>query len=247
MAIAPAITVIVFIYLAATKSDVLIIATPILIVWAVSPMVEWWLGLPVPSRKTKVTEDQQFYLRELARKTWAFFENLVGPDDNWLPPDNLQEYPIPVVAHRTSPTNIGLSLLANLAAHDFGYATTDQLLQRTGNTFTTMEKLDRYFGHFFNWYDTQSLRTLHPRYISSVDSGNLAGHLLTLRQGLLGLKDQKIVSDKVLNALHDTVRVAVASDVEKSSLLLQFKKKFEESQEIGLVDLITLKNYLENR
>ncbi len=209
-------------------------------------MIEWWLGLPVPSRKTKVTEDQQLYLRELARKTWAFFENLVGPDDNWLPPDNLQEYPIPVVAHRTSPTNIGISLLANLAAHDFGYATMDQLLQRTANTFSTMEKLDRYFGHFFNWYDTQTLKTLHPRYISSVDSGNLAGHLLTLRQGLLGLKAQKIVEPKLLNGIHDTTRVAIAYDADNHAPLLQFKKIFDEHLNADPVNLIDLKAHLEN-
>ncbi|HEX6223905.1 MAG TPA: glucoamylase family protein [Chryseolinea sp.] len=246
MAIAPAIAAIVFLYLAFARPDVLIFATPILIVWAVSPMVEWWLGLPLPSRKTKITDDQRSYLRELSRKTWAFFENLVGPDDNWLPPDNLQEYPIPVVAHRTSPTNIGLSLLANLAAHDFGYSTTDELLQRTANTFATMEKMDRYFGHFFNWYDTQSLKTLHPRYISSVDSGNLAGHLLTLRQGLLGLKTKKIAGPTLFEGLHDTLRVAISYDAHKHPDLLQLKTVFEESLDANLASLTDLKIFLEN-
>ena len=246
MAIAPIIAALVFIYLATSRPEVLIIATPILIIWAVSPMAEWWLGLPIPSRKTKVTEEQQLYLRELARKTWAFFENLVGPDDNWLPPDNLQEYPIPVVAHRTSPTNIGISLLANLAAFDFGYATAHQLLQRTANTFSAMEKLDRYFGHFFNWYDTQTLRTLHPRYISSVDSGNLAGHLLTLRQGLLGLKGKKIVGPALLNGIYDTARVASAYDADSHPELFQFKKIIEEQLEENSVNLIDLKVQLEN-
>ena len=202
MAIAPIIAALVFIYLATSRPEVLIIATPILIIWAVSPMAEWWLGLPIPSRKTKVTEEQQLYLRELARKTWAFFENLVGPDDNWLPPDNLQEYPIPVVAHRTSPTNIGISLLANLAAFDFGYATAHQLLQRTANTFSAMEKLDRYFGHFFNWYDTQTLKDAASPIHFICGQRQFSRAFVTLRQGLLGLKGKKIVGSNLLNGIY---------------------------------------------
>ena len=246
MAIAPAVAAIIFIFLIIFNFEALIVAAPILVAWAVSPTVEWWLGLPVPKRKTKVTAEQQLYLRELARKTWAFFENLVGVADNWLPPDNLQEYPISVVAHRTSPTNIGLSLLANLAAHDFGYSTTTELLRRTGNTLSTMEGLDRYFGHFFNWYDTQSLRPLHPRYISTVDSGNLAGHLLTLRQGLLGLKHKKILHPGIMDALHDTLRVSIASDPHEHSAILQFKKVFEENSDITSLNLKGIRKRLED-
>jgi hypothetical protein len=155
------------------------------------------------SIKIKVTAEQRNYLRELARKTWAFFEDLIGPEDNWLPPDNLQQYPIPVVAHRTSPTNIGLSLLANLTAYDFGYITTGRLLQRSELTLDTMEKLERHQGHFYNWYDTTTLKILNPKYISTVDSGNLAGHLLTLRQGLVSLPDERLFSAKLIDGLHD--------------------------------------------
>ena len=109
---------------------------------------------------------------------------LLVQEDNWLPPDNYQENPVAVIAHRTSPTNMGLALLANLSAYDFGYITTGQLIDRTSNTFKTMETLEQYRGHFFNWYDTKSLKPLPPLYISSVDSGNISGHLLTLSQGL---------------------------------------------------------------
>src|SRR5690606_38243717 len=171
------------------------------------PFLVWWISKPLAAFKTRITTDQRDYLRLLTRKTWAFFEDLVGPEDNWLPPDNLQEYPVPVVAHRTSPTNIGLSLLANLSAYDFGYITTTQLVDRTTNTFATLDKLDRYQGHFYNWVDTRTLQSLHPRYISTVDSGNMAGHLLTLRQGLLELPGQKIIQPKVIEGLKDTLRV----------------------------------------
>ena len=128
-------------------------------------------------------------------------------ENNWLPPDNFQETPAPIVAHRTSPTNIGLSLLANLAAHDFGYVTTGLLLSRTRNTFETLQKLERYRGHFFNWYDTQTLQPLNPRYVSTVDSGNLAGHLLTLRQGLLELDRDVLVPARWFVGFADTLAV----------------------------------------
>src|SRR5205823_13413813 len=98
-----------------------------------------------------------------------------------------QEVPVGTVAHRTSPTNMGLALRADLAAYDFGYLSAGRLVERLSNALRTMHLLDRHQGHFYNWYDTQSLQPLAPRYISSVDSGNLAGHLLTLRAGLLSL------------------------------------------------------------
>ncbi|MBN1144794.1 MAG: hypothetical protein JXA72_10235, partial [Bacteroidales bacterium] len=133
-----------------------------------------------------------------------------GPDDNWLPPDNYQEQPVSVLAHRTSPTNIGLSLLANLSAYDFGYIQSGELLERTAATFNTLNSLERYQGHFFNWYDTQTLEPLRPLYISSVDSGNLAGHLLTLQQGLLALPDQLIIGPRIFEGMMDTLQVLTA-------------------------------------
>ena len=155
------------------------------------PAIAWWISRPLTRREARLTDEQTLFLRKLSRKTWAFFETFVGPEDHWLPPDNYQEHPVGVVAHRTSPTNMGLALLANLSAHDFGYISTGQLIERTTDAFHTMEALERHRGHFYNWYDTQSLKPLPPTYISAVDSGNLAGHLLTLRPGLLALPDQK--------------------------------------------------------
>lgn len=206
---APVLAVGAFAYLVYTHDFTLrlFIAAPFLFIWMVSPVLVWRLNQPVQPIRKALSTDQQRYLRELARKTWSFFEIFVNQDDNWLPPDNLQQYPIPVIAHRTSPTNIGLSLLANLSAHDFGYITTTTLIERTEKTFATLHKLDRLGGHFYNWYNTQSLQTLHPRYISTVDSGNLAGHLLTLRQGFLGLIDQPIISTRVFQGLLDTLSV----------------------------------------
>ncbi|MBN2437940.1 MAG: cyclic beta 1-2 glucan synthetase [Deltaproteobacteria bacterium] len=193
--------------LALVRPDSLGAALPILFLWFSSPAISWWISLPLTRREARLSTDQTLFLRTLSRRTWAFFETFVGPEDHWLPPDNFQEHPAPVVAHRTSPTNIGLSLLANLAAHDFGYLSAAQLIERTQKAFDTMETLERYQGHFYNWYDTRSLKPLPPLYISSVDSGNLAGHLLTLRPGLLALPDQKILGPRFWEGLGDTLQV----------------------------------------
>ncbi len=182
-------------------------ALPFLVLWAAAPAVAWWLSLPRVRRASKLTTDQIAFLHKNARKTWAFFETFVGPEDHWLPPDNYQEHPVSVVAHRTSPTNMGLALLANLAAYDFGYIATGDLLERTANTLTAMASLTRHRGHFYNWYDTQSMQPLLPLYISSVDSGNLAGHLLTLRAGLLALPDDRFLSPQLFAGLSSTLSV----------------------------------------
>ena len=235
----------VLVYLLSTSSPAFWIAAPFLFMWVLSPAVVNALGKPALPAKSTLEPDQKIYLRELARRTWSFFEKLVGPDDNWLPPDNLQIYPIAVIAHRTSPTNIGLSLLANLSACDFGYITTKQLLEQTANTFATLSKLERHKSHFFNWYDTQSLAPLSPRYISTVDSGNLAGHLLTLRQGLLSIPHQKIIEPKFLSGLQDTMRLAL-KEFPPGTKLHSALTYFYESIETKNFHLLALKKHFED-
>ncbi len=182
---------------------------PVLSLWLVSPFVGWWISLPLVSPEADLSHEQRLFLRMSARRTWRFFADFVGPQDNWLPPDNFQEYPAPAIASRTSPTNIGMALLANLAAYDFGYICAGELLQLAENTLATMEKLERYRGHFYNWYDTHTLKPLSPQYVSSVDSGNLAGSLLTLQAGLTELKHQPVLSSNVFQGLQDTLLVLV--------------------------------------
>jgi cyclic beta-1,2-glucan glucanotransferase len=183
----------------------LFIAGPIVLLWVIAPVITWWISKPMAKLLSALTHQQNVFLRRLARKTWSFFELFVGQDDNWLPPDNFQEQPVVAIAHRTSPTNIGLSLLSSITAHDFGYLTTGQLIERTANTIGTMLKMERYRGHFYNWYDTQSLNPLFPKYISTVDSGNLVGHLLVFRQGLLAIPGQQIIGSKLFEGLEDTL------------------------------------------
>ena len=191
-------------YLALTKPAALAAAWPVLLLWVCAPAIAWWISRPRTPNAAKLSSVQTRFLRKISRKTWEFFETFVGPDDHWLPPDNHQEQPVDVIAHRTSPTNMGLALLANLSAYDFGYISAGRLMQRTSHALTTMLGLERYRGHFYNWYDTQSLKPLQPIYISSVDSGNLVGHLLTLRPGLMALIDQSILPGRRLDGLYDT-------------------------------------------
>ena len=144
-------------------------------------------------------------LRLTARRTWRFFETFVGPDDHALPPDNFQEEPTPVVAHRTSPTNLGLYLLSIVAAHDFGWIGTMDAIERLEATLATMNGLERFRGHFYNWYDTRDLRPLDPKYMSSVDSGNLAGHLIVLGQACREIIDRPLLGPMVLSGIADAI------------------------------------------
>ncbi len=189
------------------KPAALAAAAPLLLLWLASPAIAWRLSRPsTPKRFAPAAVDLRF-LRNLARQTWAFFDQHVAPEDNWLPPDNLQEHPTPTLAHRTSPTNIGAAILANLAAYDFGYLSATRLLQRCEHTLATMARLDRHRRHFYNWYDTQTLQPLAPQYVSTVDSGNLAGMLLTLGPGLLALADDSPFQANQLRGLEDTLAV----------------------------------------
>lgn len=185
-------------------------ALPIVLLWLIGPLLAWQASRPRRTTQASLDPAHEPLLRDAARRTWHFFERHVGPTDHWLPPDNYQQQPGDVVAHRTSPTNIGLSLLASLAAHDFGYVSLAGLLQRTAATFDSLDRLERYRGHLFNWYDTRTLAPLHPRYVSTVDSGNFAGHLLTLRQGLLALRRHAPAHARLLAGLHDTAGVLQA-------------------------------------
>ncbi|MDP9199234.1 MAG: cyclic beta 1-2 glucan synthetase [Pseudomonadota bacterium] len=187
------------------RPEALLAALPLLGLWLAAPALASWLSRPLVRDQARLSAEQTLFLRKIARKTWAFFDRFVGDGDHWLPPDNFQEDPGPVIAHRTSPTNIGMMLLANLSAYDFGYIPAGNLLTRTDATFRTMAGLVRYRGHFFNWYDTRTLLPLPPRYVSSVDSGNLAGLLLTLRAGLLALPDEPVVGPRTFGGLADTL------------------------------------------
>lgn len=183
---------------------------PVCLLWLASPVIAWRISQPAPTQEQGLPTGREIEeMRAIARRTWEFFETFVGPADNWLPPDNFQEDPAGVIAHRTSPTNMGLALLANLTAHDLGYLSLSGLVERTEHTLGSMRTLERHHGHFFNWYDTEARVPLRPHYISTVDSGNLAGALITLRVGLRDALDAPLLGPAVLSGIADSVRLAI--------------------------------------
>jgi cyclic beta-1,2-glucan synthetase len=183
-------------------------AAPFLLLWVAAPAVARWISLPpqLPGIEP-VSAADKLSLRLTSRRTWRFFETFVSPTDHALPPDNFQEDPKPIVAHRTSPTNMGLYLLATLAGHDFGWLGTLETVERLEATLETMSRLETFRGHLYNWYDTRDLRPLEPKYVSSVDSGNLAGHLLALGNGCRQLIQKSTVGPHLLAGVEDNIRL----------------------------------------
>jgi cyclic beta-1,2-glucan synthetase len=184
------------------SADALLIATPVLVSWLLSPGLSWWLSVEAAPKRPQLSPTDREFLEALAKRTWSFFETFVTAEDNWLPPDNYQADPPRGVAHRTSPTNIGMALIANLAAYDFGYLSLAELIERTTQTLATLDRLPRFRTHFYNWYDTITLEPLRPMYVSTVDSGNLAGHLLVLAAGLEEIENQAETPVDAVVALH---------------------------------------------
>jgi cyclic beta-1,2-glucan synthetase len=197
------------------RPEALPAASPVLLAWFAAPVVAFWISRPRRAAESPLNDVERAELRRIARKTWHFFETFVGDEDHWLPPDNYQEDSIGSggrVAHRTSPTNKGMLLLSTLAAHDFGYMSLKTLLDRLEKTFDTFDRMEKHDGHFYNWYNTQTLRTLPPPYVSTVDSGNLLGCLVTLKQGMREKLNEPIPSPNTLGGLEDTLNV-LAEDV----------------------------------
>jgi cyclic beta-1,2-glucan synthetase len=183
-------------------------AAPLLVLWVAAPVVALRIS-HVPKRRGASplpTADRQT-LRLIARRTWRYFETFVSPEDHALPPDNFQETPKPVVAHRTSPTNIGLYLLSTITARDFGWIGTLETAERLEATLATLGQMEIFRGHLYNWYDTSDLHPLEPRYVSTVDSGNLAGHLLALGNGCRELIEKYSIEPQVLAGLQDAARL----------------------------------------
>ena len=182
---------------------------PFALLWAAAPALALYTSRPPRvARALEVDAEQAQDLRLTARATWRYFETFVTPLENHLPPDNFQEDPKPVIAHRTSPTNLGLYLLAAVAARDFGWAASLETLDRLEATLAVMDRLPRFKGHFYNWYDTRSLQALAPAYVSSVDSGNLAGHLIALANACEQWAGEPLADPR--HGLLDTLHLALS-------------------------------------
>ncbi|HVG92823.1 MAG TPA: glucoamylase family protein, partial [Planctomycetota bacterium] len=182
-------------------------ALPLLVAWFASPFVAHRIGRRTGPRRELLDPARRQELRILARRTWLYFERFVGPDDHWLPPDNFQESPEGRVARRTSPTNVGLALLATLGAHDLGYVGPLGFEARLRSAFDALGRLQRHRGHFYNWYETHHLAPLEPRYVSTVDSGNLVASFWALATGCEEVADTRVARPAQREGILDTIDV----------------------------------------
>ena len=180
-------------------------AVPLLLAWLLSPQIAHLISQPIRREAPHLSEEQRQRLRAMARRTWFYFESFVGPEDHWLTPDHYQEQPLGQRARRTSPTNIGLQLLSTLAAYDMGYLGPREMAYQLRFSFDSMSQMERYRGHFLNWYDTRDLRPLAPRYVSTVDSGNLAACLMALRQGFRQIPGSAVLRWRAFEGLIDNL------------------------------------------
>jgi cyclic beta-1,2-glucan synthetase len=181
---------------------------PLIVVWIASPAIAYALGTPVVRREQRLPPESRRQALRYALLHWRFFDRFVTAESNWLAPDNFQDDPKPVVAMRTSPTNIGLQLLATASAWDLGFITLDDMTRRLELAFRALERMRRFHGHFYNWYNLQDLSLLEPAYVSTVDSGNLAGHLIALRQACLAVADEPVYDARIWRALDTALALA---------------------------------------
>src|SRR6059058_3008124 len=204
----PAACVLLFVGAAWQGTSAMVAVVPFLLLWALFPVAVIVINRPAKSwRGGILTVDDRRFLRTAARRTWRYFDDFVGPQTFWLPPDNVQETPIREIFLRTSPTNIGLWMLATVAANDFGYVTIDDLVTRNLGTLETVSRLKRFKGHLFNWYDLGTLEPLHPRYVSTVDSGNLLASLWTFETSCDELATRPLLDASALRGIADTLGV----------------------------------------
>jgi cyclic beta-1,2-glucan synthetase len=205
MIAAPALATTIALALAILDPAALLGASPLLLLWFVSPEIARLVSRPRREVEETLAAEDRLYLRQVARRTWLFFETFAGPEDNWLPPDNYQTSPHEEIAHRSSPTNVGMLFLSSLTAWDFGHIGLRDLAARMTSALDSLDRLESYAGHTLNWFDTKTLKSLEPRYVSTVDSGNLAVCLLTLREGCREAARGPTISPALWSGLGDVL------------------------------------------
>ena len=181
--------------------------TVISILWLFAPLIAFNISTSIKEEKDELTRGERNYLRCISRRIWAYYEDFVNEENNYLAPDNYQEKPYKGVAHRTSPTNIGMGLISNIVAYDLGYISLGEVIKRLELIIEGMNKLTKYKGHYFNWYDTKTCTPLWPRYISTVDSGNLLGYLWIIKETLIEYKNNPLIREEEVLSLVDTYNI----------------------------------------
>ena len=194
----------------------LVSTVPLIAAWIGAPHLAYTTSAPAVRRELRLSADERAQSMRYALLHWRFFERFAGEDTHWLAPDNFQEDPEPIVAKRTSPTNIGLQLLSVVSAYDLGFITRTEMIDRLEGAFRSLERMRRFRGHFYNWYELGDLRVLEPAYVSTVDSGNLAGAMLALKQACLHVLEEPVVDARVHEALQ--AALTLAEDAAKEPL-----------------------------
>ena len=219
----------------------LLAVVPLVGLWLASPAIARTLNHPLRVPEKQLSSSGQQSALRYALLHWRFFDRFVSAETQWLAPDNFQEDPEPTIAMRTSPTNIGLQLLSTTTAYDLGFVTLDEMTERLEQAFDSLERLERFRGHFFNWYDLNRLDVLEPKYISTVDSGNLAGHLIALRQACLTIPDDPLMNGRAKSALAAALALAderlIGSSKEAVQQVRQAREVLAASAKVELDDI----------
>nr|WP_284680395.1 glucoamylase family protein [Aceticella autotrophica] len=219
------------------KPRALIYAVIIAILWAISPYIAYIISRPIKEVKYKISEEDMEELRKIAYKTWKYFEDFVDEKKNFLPPDNYQEDPYAGLADRTSPTNIGLYLASVLTARDLGFIGTEEMLKKIENTINTVERMEKWNGHLYNWYNTRTLKPMRPLYVSTVDSGNFVGYLITLKAGIEEYTRKPIIENlniglkTMLNILCKEIKVTLNNIDERYMSIIEWSKILDDVSE----------------
>lgn len=227
----------------ARSMEAVMLMLPSCILWFISPSIAYYISSDKKMERYNISDSHKKMLRRIARKVWAYFEDFVASEDNYLAPDNFQEEPANGIAHRTSPTNMAMGLISNVAAHDLGYIGILETVERVDKIINSMEGLEKYNGHFYNWYDTKTCEPLSPRYISTVDSGNLIGYLWTLSVSLEEYVNEPIINKNEVEGLFDTIRLA-QNEIEEELGKKNYYSEFLINAEGNQFNLVSWKKIL---
>lgn len=202
-----------------------LVMLPSCILWFFSPVIAFLISRDRKETVMQLSDEERNLIRRIGRKTFAYFEDFVNEEENFLAPDNYQEDPLVGVAHRTSPTNMGMGITSNFVGYDLGYTTLDELIWKLDKIVSSMETLEKFNGHFYNWYDTKTKEPLNPKYISTVDSGNLLGYIWLTEETLDDYLSKPLISGAYKEGVCDTLRIA-NEEIEKE---LSIKNYYNDS------------------
>ena len=226
--------------------EIIITMIPIALLWALAPFIACKISQEEIIIKDRLDLEDEEFLREVSRRIWAYYQDFVNEENNYLAPDNYQEKPFKGVAHRTSPTNIGMGLISNIVAYDLGYLSVGEAIYRIELILDGMRGLEKYRGHYLNWYDTKTKEALWPRYVSTVDSGNLLGYLWIVKEEILNFRNMPIIREKEILSLNDTYKLIKKDDKEEFNNDIPDDVDLKDYKDILSYELNKVKNKLES-